>query len=97
VPNHVNFPADHPMHCGYQWTTSTQNVLLARADVILSVDSDVPWIHVTSRPAPDAAIYCVDVDPLKSGMSMWHIPARSFAAANSQAGRPPPDRGLPGG
>jgi acetolactate synthase-1/2/3 large subunit len=84
VPNHVNFPATHPLHCGYQWTTSRQNELLAQADVILSVDSDVPWIHATSRPAPDAAIYCIDSDPLKSGMPMWHIPARRFAAASSR-------------
>ena len=51
VPNHVNFPASHPLHCGYQWTTSRQNPLLAQADVVLSVDSDVPWIHTTSRRA----------------------------------------------
>ncbi len=84
VPNHVNFPASHPLHCGYQWTTASQNPLLAQADVILSVDSDVPWIHTTSRPAAGAAIYCIDADPLKSGMPMWHIPARRFAAANSR-------------
>jgi acetolactate synthase-1/2/3 large subunit len=84
APNHVNFPADHPLHGGYQWTTATQNELLAEADVILTLDSDVPWIHVTSRPSPDAAIYCVDIDPLKAQMPMWHIPARRFAAANSK-------------
>ncbi len=84
APHHVNFPADHPMHCGYQWTTRDQNPLLAEADVILAIDSDVPWIHVTSRPARDAEIYCVDIDPLKSSMPMWHIPARRFAAANSR-------------
>ncbi len=83
APNHMNFPSRHPMHCGYQWTPSDQNSLLAEADVILTVDSDVPWIHVTSRPARDAEIYCVDIDPLKSNMPMWHIPARRFAAANS--------------
>ncbi len=50
APHHVNFPASHPMHGGYQWTTADQNPILAEADVILAVDSDVPWIHVTSRP-----------------------------------------------
>src|SRR5262249_19607039 len=84
VPNHVNFPASHPLHCGYQWTTSRQNPLLAQADVVLSVDSDVPWIHTTSRPSPAAATYCIDAAPLKSGMPMWHTPARRFAAANSR-------------
>ena len=81
---HVNFPGDHPLHAGYQFTTSEQNPVLARADVILVVDSDVPWIHATSRPSPDAAIYDIDIDPLKASMSMWHIAARRFAAADSK-------------
>jgi acetolactate synthase I/II/III large subunit len=80
----VNFPGDHPLHCGYQFTTSRQNPLLAEADLILVVDSDVPWIPASSRPAPGAAIYAVDVDPLKPSMPMWHIPARRFAAADSK-------------
>jgi acetolactate synthase I/II/III large subunit len=80
----VNFPGDHPLHCGYQFTPSEQNPVLAQADVILVVDSDVPWIHTSSRPGPGAAIYAVDIDPLKPHMSMWHIPARRFAAADSE-------------
>jgi len=80
----VNFPGDHPLHSGYQFTTTEQNPLLAEADVILVVDSDVPWIQATSRPAPDAAVYAIDIDPLKQGMSMWHLPACRFAAADSQ-------------
>ena len=81
---HVNFPGDHLLHAGYQFTTSEQNPVLAQADVILVVDSDVPWIHATSRPSPGAAIYDIDIDPLKPSMSMWHIAARRFAAADSK-------------
>lgn len=84
APHHVNFPADHPMHRGWQWTTREQNPLLAEADVILLVDCDVPYIHANNRPSPEAAIYVIDADPLKSGMSMWHVPARRSAAANSK-------------
>jgi len=80
----VNFPGDHPLHAGYQFTTSAQNQLLAEADVILVLDSDVPWIHATSRPSPDAAIYAVDIDPLKASMSMWHVPARRVAGADTK-------------
>jgi acetolactate synthase I/II/III large subunit len=80
----VNFPGDHPLHCGYQFTPTEQNPALAQADVILVVDSDVPWIPASSRPAPGAAIYAIDVDPLKPTMPMWHIPARRFAAADSK-------------
>jgi acetolactate synthase-1/2/3 large subunit len=82
---HVNFPGDHPLHAGYQFTTSEQNQVLAEADVILVLDSDVPWIHATSRPSPGTATYVVDIDPVKAGMSMWHVPARRIAAADSKA------------
>ncbi len=82
--SHVNFPSDHYLHWGYEWTPGQQNQLLAEADTILVVDTDVPWIHTTSRPSAGAEIYCIDVDPLKYQMPMWHIPARRFAAANSR-------------
>ena len=42
---HVNFPADHELHAGFQYHTVAQNPVLAQADVILAIDSDVPWIH----------------------------------------------------
>jgi acetolactate synthase I/II/III large subunit len=80
----VNFPGDHPLHCGYQFTTTDQNPVLAQADVILVVDSDVPWIPATNRPASGAAIYTIDLDPLKPTIPMWHIPARRFDAADSK-------------
>ena len=88
APHYLNFPADNPMHNGYQWTTRDQNPVLAEADVILAIDCDVPWIPVTSKPARDAEIYCVDIDPLKTEMAMWHIPARRFAAADSRLALP---------
>ena len=80
----MNFPADHPMHRGWQFTTAEQNPLLAEADVILVLDSDIPYIESNSKPADDAAIYVIDIDPLKTSMSLWHVPARRSAAANSR-------------
>jgi acetolactate synthase I/II/III large subunit len=81
---HVNFPHDNPLHGGFLYHSMSQNEVLAEADVILVVDSDVPWIPAVNRPADGAAIYYVDIDPLKSQMQMWHVPARRFAAANSK-------------
>jgi len=81
---HVNFPADHELHAGFQYHTVAQNPVLAQADVILAIDSDVPWITAVNRPPAGAAIYCVDVDPLKASMNMWHVPARRFAAASAR-------------
>jgi acetolactate synthase I/II/III large subunit len=83
-PNHVNFPDTHPMHHGYHWHTAAQNPLLAEADVILVADSDVPWIPAVNRPADDAVIYCIDSDPVKEQLPLWHVPARRFAAADSR-------------
>jgi acetolactate synthase I/II/III large subunit len=81
---HVNFPAGHPLHAGFQYHSVGQNPVLAEADVILVIDSDVPWIPAVNRPAADAAIYHVDVDPLKATMQLWDFPARRFAAASSK-------------
>ncbi len=81
---HVNFPHDNPLHGGFQYHSVSQNELLGEADVVLVIDSDVPWIPAVNRPSDDAAIYYVDIDPLKSRIQLWHVPARRFAAANSK-------------
>jgi acetolactate synthase-1/2/3 large subunit len=81
---HVNFPDDHPLHAGFQYHSVGQNPVLAEADVILVLDSDVPWIPSVNRPSDDAAVYYVDIDPLKSQIQLWDVPARRFAAANSK-------------
>jgi acetolactate synthase-1/2/3 large subunit len=45
----MNFPADHPMHRGWQFTTVEQNPLLAAADVVLVLDSDIPLHRVEQQ------------------------------------------------
>jgi acetolactate synthase I/II/III large subunit len=81
VPSRVNFPHDNPLYLGNQWNEAQQNQALAEADVVLVIDSDVPWIPQLSRPRDGARIYHIDVDPLKSQMPLWYIPAnRQYAA-----------------
>jgi acetolactate synthase I/II/III large subunit len=82
VPAAVNFPDDNPLHLGYQWNRPEQNPVLAEADVILVLGSDVPWIPSHNRPDGSARIYVVDADPLKERMPLWHVPARRFARAD---------------
>jgi acetolactate synthase I/II/III large subunit len=82
VPMRMNFPADHPLHLGYQWHTAGQTALLAQADVILVVGSDVPWIPSVNRPSGSARIYVVDVDPLKEQLPLWWVPALRYARAD---------------
>ncbi|ASR36933.1 acetolactate synthase [Prauserella marina] len=82
VPMHLNFPADHPLHWGYQWNDQNHNPLLENADVVLVLGSDVPWIPTKNRPSAGARLFVVDTDPLKEQMPLWHVPAERFAMAD---------------
>jgi acetolactate synthase-1/2/3 large subunit len=83
VPCYVNFPTDHPHYQGSQWNEGRQNPVLADADVILVVDSDVPWIPAINRPGGSARIIHIDADPLKEQMPLWYIGARDIFRADA--------------
>ncbi|HWK22976.1 MAG TPA: thiamine pyrophosphate-requiring protein [Ureibacillus sp.] len=83
APNYMNFPADHKLHVGYQWNTPSQNEMLAEADVILILDSDVPWIPMINKPSESSKLYYIDEDPLKERIPLWYIPSESFIKADS--------------
>jgi acetolactate synthase-1/2/3 large subunit len=81
VPSYLNFPTDHPLYLGMQGNEPLQNPALAEADVILVVDSDVPWIPLVNRPSPGASIFHIDVDPIKEQLPLWYLPgARALRA-----------------
>jgi len=83
APNYMNFPSDHSMHCGYQWNEPRQNEVLAEADFILVIDSDIPWMTTINRPQEDATVYYIDIDPLKERTPLWYIPSKRFWKADS--------------
>ena len=83
VPNHLSFAHDDPLYQGSQWNEKRQNVALAEADVILVVDSDVPWIPQINKPSRDATIIHIDVDPLKQQMPLWYIGAEQMYRADA--------------
>src|SRR5262249_8311969 len=56
---HMNFPQDHELHGGFDGTP-----YLADADVIVVVESDVPWFPSLKTPRPDAKLIQIAVDPL---------------------------------
>ena len=86
VPSAMNFPHDNPHYQGSHWNHPFQNPVLAEADVVLVLDSDVPWIPTVSRPRDDAVVYHIDIDPLKQSMPLWYIPAiQSFGAHGATA------------
>jgi acetolactate synthase-1/2/3 large subunit len=83
VPNHLSFAHDDPLYQGSQWNEKRQNPALAEADVILVVDSDVPWIPQINRPSAAAKIIHIDVDPLKQQMPLWYIGAEQMYRADA--------------
>jgi acetolactate synthase-1/2/3 large subunit len=83
VPNYVNFPASNPLYLGNQWNRPVQNEDLAAADLVLVIDSDVPWIPTVSHPSPSARIIHIDIDPLKQQMPLWYIGATATYRADA--------------
>jgi acetolactate synthase-1/2/3 large subunit len=82
--NRANFPGEHPLHQGYD-----ANELLSRADVVLILDHDVPYIPTLIQPRADARIIQIDVDPIKERVPLWtfvvDLPIRANSAASLEA------------
>lgn len=64
----VNVPFTHPHHLGHDATA-----VINRADVVITLESDVPWVPGRAEPSTDAFIAQVGVDPL-----FMDLPLRSF-------------------
>ncbi len=67
-PEYMNFPTNHPCHLGF-----SSDPYFSKADVVLVVDSDVPWYPNKARPQKSATIIQAGIDPLYS-----RYPIRSF-------------------
>lgn len=80
----MNFPHNHQLYAGNHWSDSPRDGLLEKADVILVIDSDVPWIKSRFKPSPEALIYHIDADPLKVNMSLFNIGADISAQADAK-------------
>lgn len=78
IADAMGFPADHELHLGY-----SAGPVLERADVVVVIDSDAPWMPAVAAPAPDAAVFLIDADPLKEGIPLWYLESRRFVRADS--------------
>jgi len=67
-PRNVCLPSSHPMHFGYE-----PGALLADADLVISLESDVPWIPHLQHPPAGARIVHMGEDPF-----FVRYPMRSF-------------------
>ena len=77
-PRYVNLPTDHPMHVGFEPAER-----LAVADVILTLESDVPWIPSLHKISPDTQVIQAGIDPLFA-----NYPIRGFRSDLTLAGDP---------
>ena len=75
---HFNFPQNHPLHAGFDPAP-----YLKEADVILAIESDVPWFPKLSEPGPDTKIIQVATDAL-----FTDYPYRGFGSDISLSGNP---------
>ena len=75
---HLNFPTSHPLHLGF-----APNLYLTEADVVLVIDTDVPWLPTVVSPKETACIIQLGHEPLYS-----RYPIRSHAADIALAAQP---------
>ena len=68
-PRYVCMATDHPMHLGFE-----PGELITQADVILTVESDVPWIPSLHAPNPEAKVIQLGIDPLYTKYPMRGFP-----------------------
>ncbi|MBM3487250.1 MAG: thiamine pyrophosphate-requiring protein [Alphaproteobacteria bacterium] len=79
VSRFVALPASHPMNLG-----GNPKTFVEAADVILVLDSDVPWLPHAVRPRADAKVIQIADDAVFSD-----YPIRGFASDLTLAGDPP--------
>jgi len=75
-PRYLGLPSSHPMNLGYD-----PHRFVGEADVILVLDSDVPWLPVRAQPKRDCKVIQCGFDPLHT-----QIPIRGFASDLGIAG-----------
>jgi acetolactate synthase-1/2/3 large subunit len=66
----LNFPSSHPLYLGAH---PDANTVLAEADAVLVLDSDVPWVPASAAPPSSARVIQIDVDPIKATIPLWNF------------------------
>jgi acetolactate synthase-1/2/3 large subunit len=75
-----NLPTNHSMHVGFEPAT-----FLAKADVVIVLESAVPWIPRLHGPRRDAKIIHMSGDPLASRFPFREIEADLLVAGDARA------------
>lgn len=67
----LNLPSQHPC---YVEDDDAAADLLREADLVLVVDSEVPWVPLNRQPSGTTHIVQIDLDPVKATMVNWSFP-----------------------
>jgi len=78
----VSFPSRHPLYAGDAVD------LLTGADVVLILDSEVPWIPALAAPPASATVLQIDTDPVKATMPLWSYPVDLALTADTAIALP---------
>jgi len=76
----MNLPTDHPMHLGHN-----AGELLPKADVVIVIDSPVPWMARNIQPRKDAKVIHISADPLETRYPFRELEADLYVAGSSLA------------
>jgi len=78
----LSFPPRHPLCAG------EAGEVLTDADVVLILDTEVPWVPVHGGPPPDATVLQIDIDPVKATMPTWAYPVGLALTADTSVALP---------
>jgi acetolactate synthase-1/2/3 large subunit len=76
-PRYVCLPIDHPMHVGFE-----PGARIGEADVILTLESDTPWIPSLHKLNADAKVIQAGVDPIFANYPIRGFPSDITIAAD---------------
>src|SRR5215469_15305543 len=79
----VNISSTHPASLPNQAAAAAA---VSAADVILVVESDVPWLPARVTLRADAQVFHVDPDPAKVSMPLWSYPVDLAVQADGASG-----------
>jgi acetolactate synthase-1/2/3 large subunit len=82
-PAYVNFPNNHPLHLGYDPAP-----YLDEADLIVVIDTDVPWIPHLRNPGAGAKVVHLGVNPIYDRYPIWGFPSDLAVQADSAVALP---------
>jgi acetolactate synthase I/II/III large subunit len=76
----MNLPTDHPMHLGHN-----PGEFLPKADVVIVIDSVVPWMPRNHQPRKDAKVIHISADPLETRYPFRELEADLLVPGSSLA------------